>query len=377
MGEWKEEREEQDGQNLPPVGKRSGINLKGLAPAVAGVNKTLITAVFAVFGVILFYCMYEFFFYVPAAKEEAVKFDNSANAKKSEDGPATYSDLGKLSPPKPKIEEKAPELPPAPSSPPSAQIPVPATQSPQTYSSPLAFNIGAGVASAVSGGVGDLPSQEENARTRRGSFRADVRGNKDFYNPARITEPLSPYEIKAGSVIPSTLISGINSDLPGVIIGQIGQNVYDSVSGRYLLLPQGTKLIGEYNSEIVYGQSRVQVYWTRLIMPNGDSFDLNAATGADMEGYSGLTGRVNNHTNKLINGALATSAFTIIVSSQTNSISDRNTDPATVVAENLTDIAGKIVDRNMQIQPTIEVKPGARFNVLVDQDLVLRPYQGL
>jgi type IV secretory pathway VirB10-like protein len=368
-------------QSLPPVGKRAGINLKGLTPAVSGINKPLVTAVFAVFGIVLFYCMYEFFFYTPPPKEDerAIKYDNPANLKKSGDGPVTYGDIGKLAPPKPKEAEKLPEPSPAPQPPPPAsQIPVPAAQVPQTYSSPLAFNIrgDSGVKNADASGEGVM--REENSRTRRTDFRSGVRDKKDdFYNPARITEPLSPYEIKAGSVIPSTLITGINSDLPGVIIGQISQNVYDSVSGKYLLLPQGTKLIGEYNSEIVYGQSRVQVYWTRLIMPNGDSFDLNAATGADMEGYSGLTGRVNNHTNKLLNGALATSVFTIIVSSQTKSFSDSNTDPASVVAQNLTDIAGKIVDRNMQVQPTIEVKPGARFNILVDQDFVLRPYQGL
>jgi type IV secretion system protein VirB10 len=369
-----------DDQGLPPVGKRAGINFKGLVPAVTGVNRTLITVVFTIFGCVLFYAMYQFFFYTPSAntEEKPLKTDAAASTKKSEDIPVTYGELGKMTPPlKPKTAEKTPE--PAAASPPAAQIPVPAAQTPQTYGSPLSFNIAAGPVTTAAGSAEteDYSVKEDSARTRRTGFRGSVRGNKDFYNPARITEPLSPYEIKAGSVIPSILITGINSDLPGVIIGQTSQAVYDTVSGKYLLLPQGTKLIGEYNSEIVYGQERVQVYWTRLIMPNGDSFDLNAATGADMEGYSGLTGRVNNHTNKLLNGALATSVFTIIVSSQTNSLSDRNTDPASVVAQNLTDIAGKIVDRNMQIQPTIEVKPGSKFNVLVDQDLILRPYQGL
>ncbi|MBC5825377.1 MAG: hypothetical protein GIX02_11220, partial [Candidatus Eremiobacteraeota bacterium] len=114
----------------------------------------------------------------------------------------------------------------------------------------------------------------------------------------------SPYRLKAGSVIPSALISAIDSDLPGLIVGQVRQNVYDSGTGRHLLIPQGAKVVGTYDARITYGQNRILVTWSRLIFPDGADVDLRAMTGADLAGHSGFDAQVNNHIRKLFQGAL-------------------------------------------------------------------------
>ena len=129
----------------------------------------------------------------------------------------------------------------------------------------------------------------------------------DIYNPHSLQRPVSPFTLMAGSIIPASLVTGLNSDLPGFVIGQVTENVYDTVTGRYLLVPQGTKIIGKYDSVVAFGQKRALVVWQRLIRPDGSSIVIDNLPATDEGGYAGLEDKVDFHTWTLLKGvALAT-----------------------------------------------------------------------
>jgi len=137
----------------------------------------------------------------------------------------------------------------------------------------------------------------------------------DIYNSHGLVSPRSPYQVMAGNLIPASLVTGLNSDLPGQVIGQVTENVYDTVTGQYLLIPQGSRLMGRYDSVIAFGQSRALVVWTRLILPNGDSIQLDNLPGSDSQGFAGLKDKVDRHTWQFIKGAaLSSLRFNVIVS---------------------------------------------------------------
>lgn len=194
-----------------------------------------------------------------------------------------------------------------------------------------------------------------------------------------VYQPFSDYELKAGTVIPGVLLTGINSDLPGQIVGQVSQNVYDTVRGRYLLIPQGTKAIGEYDSRVVYGQSRVLLVWTRLIFPDGSSISLEGMPGIDLTGYSGLSDQVNNHYLRLLSGVVLSSLLSASAQVAQGRTYDSINPPfadlaAQGAAQNINQVGQQITNRNLNIQPTLEIRPGFRFNILVNKDLLLNPY---
>jgi len=192
-----------------------------------------------------------------------------------------------------------------------------------------------------------------------------------------IKEPLSPFQLMAGTVVSGLLLTGINSDLPGQLLGQVSQNVYDTVTGNYLLIPQGTKVLGTYDSKIVYGQERVLVVWTRLIFPNGNSINLEGMPGVDLSGYAGLSDSVNNHYLKLITGVVLGSILgagaQVAQGSSTINPTFANL-AAQGFAKNINEAGQEITRKNLSIQPTLEVAPGFRFNVYVTKDIVLEPY---
>ena len=198
-----------------------------------------------------------------------------------------------------------------------------------------------------------------------------------------VQAPRSPYELRAGAVIPATLISGINSDLPGQIVGQVSQHVYDTATGKHLLIPQGSRLVGTYNSGVAYGQERVLVAWTRIVFPDGKALDIGSMPGADGGGYAGFEDQVNHHYVRLFASAILMSAVTAGVTySQRQSDggdSDR-TDASSVLSEALGQQLGQataqLLAKNLSIAPTIEIRPGYRFNVIVTKDLTFsKPYQ--
>jgi len=198
--------------------------------------------------------------------------------------------------------------------------------------------------------------------------------------PDRLARPASPYVVQAGTIIPAAFITGIRSDLPGQITAQVTENVYDTPTGRARLIPQGARLIGVYDSQIAFGQSRVLLVWTRLIMPNGRSIVLERQQGADAGGYSGLEDEVDNHWAELFKAALLSTVLG--VGAELGSGADTGSNTGIIqalrlsAANSLNQTGQQAVRRNLNIQPTLTIRPGFPARVIVNRDLVLEPYRG-
>lgn len=217
---------------------------------------------------------------------------------------------------------------------------------------------------------------DQNGQQNKRNFVKNEKMDK-FYNSGSLQSNLSPYQLNMGTVIPGTLITGINSDLPGMVTAQVSQNVYDSVSGRYLLIPQGTRIIGTYDSQTTYAQTRALVVWQRLILPNGRNIALDNMQGIDQEGYSGLHDKVNSHFGRVIWSALIDGAMTAGVATATD-VADSDSYRANAgadAADNISSAVDSVVQKNLNIQPTIIIRPGYEFNIFVSRDLILEPYQ--
>jgi type IV secretion system protein VirB10 len=192
----------------------------------------------------------------------------------------------------------------------------------------------------------------------------------------RLGRPTSPYVVQAGAVIPAALITGMRSDLPGQITAQVTENVYDTPTGRSLLIPQGARLVGLYDSQVSFGQSRILLVWTRLILPNGYSIVLERQPGADAAGQAGLEDGVDNHWGALFKAAL----LSTILAVGTELGSDQNeSDIARALRRGTGDTVNQagqqVVRRNLNVQPTLTIRPGFPVRVLVNRDLILAPYQ--
>jgi type IV secretory pathway VirB10-like protein len=199
-------------------------------------------------------------------------------------------------------------------------------------------------------------------------------------SPDRVAAPASSYVVQAGNIIPAALITGIRSDLPGQITAQVTENVFDSPTGHFLLVPQGTRLIGIYDSQVAFGQSRVLLVWTRLIMPNGRSIVLERQPGADTAGYAGLEDEVDNHWGALFKAALLSTLLGVGSELGTTTGTGSNSDVITALrrgsSDSLNQTGQKVVQRNLDIQPTLTIRPGFPVRVIVNRDLVLEPYRG-
>jgi len=223
---------------------------------------------------------------------------------------------------------------------------------------------------------------QESANSAHNSLTAFDSKDKDRWKlSSQLEAPASPYSLRAGFVIPATLISGINSDLPGQIIGQISQDVYDTATGKYLLLPQGSRLVGSYTSDVAYGQSRVMVAWQRIVFPDGKTLDIGAMPGADGAGYSGFNDQVDNHYVRIFGSAILMSGITAGVSYSQNSNNTVNGQPTAssalseALGQQLGSTASQMINKNLNISPTLEIRPGFRFNVMCVKDLVMdKPY---
>lgn len=229
-------------------------------------------------------------------------------------------------------------------------------------------------AAALRAGFGSQNIDPNAQSAKEDFFNADLK--KLGYLSNKVVAPTSVYELKRGSVIPATLITGINSDLPGRITAQVSQNVYDSATGHQLLIPQGAKLLGRYDSKISFGQSRVLVVWTDIVFPNGSTLQIGGMAGTDPEGYGGFNDQVDNHYFQVFGSAILIAAIgagidmSVPASSpygyrQTPSDSARNS-----FAETFGRVVEQTISKNMNVQPTLEIRPGYVFNVLVDQDMV-------
>ena len=196
-------------------------------------------------------------------------------------------------------------------------------------------------------------------------------------SPDRLAEPASPYVVQAGSVIPAALLTGIRSDLPGLVTAQVTSHVYDSPTGSHLLIPQGSRLIGQYDSQIAFGQSRVLLVWNRLILPDGKSIVLERQVGADAQGFSGLEDEVDYHWGQLFRAAALSTLLGVATSIGRT---ENESDIARAIREsaqgNAADIGQQIVSRQLNVQPTITIRQGFPLRVIVNRDLVMEPYGG-
>ncbi|MGE4341132.1 MAG: TrbI/VirB10 family protein [Pigmentiphaga sp.] len=206
-------------------------------------------------------------------------------------------------------------------------------------------------------------------------------GSAQTRNSGNLQLPASPYQVMAGTVIPAALVTGIKSDLPGDVIATVTEPVYDTATGRYLLIPQGSRILGRYNSQVSYGQSRVQVVWNRVILPDTSSFKLDNLVGTDPAGYAGLEDGVNWHWDRIFAGAALTTLLGI--GAELAAPENRQDGNRVVIAgrdsvqDSVNQIGQEMTRRNMNIQPTLTERPGLPVRVIVNRDLVLRPFQPL
>ena len=194
-----------------------------------------------------------------------------------------------------------------------------------------------------------------------------------------LLKPVSAFELKAGSIIPGALVTAINTDLPGQVIGQVTENVFDTVTGKYLLIPQGSRLLGKYQSLVTNGQNRALVVWQRLIFPNGNSIVLDGMPGTDEAGMSGLQDQVDYHLDKLAEAAALTTAIAyggnLARNPQTGNGYNSGDVIGDTVAQQANRVGEKIIDRQLDVQPTITIRTGWPLRVLVNKDMILEPYQ--
>lgn len=220
------------------------------------------------------------------------------------------------------------------------------------------------------------PERDQNYQGRKLEF-LNQKVDDEVYNPHPLQDPLSPYQVMAGTVIPASLVTGINSDLPGLVIAQVTENVYDTPTGRYLLIPQGARLIGKYDSVVAFGQSRALVIWNRIVMPDGSSIVIENLPATDTAGYAGLEDEVDYHTWRLITGVALS---TLLGVGTELTFGEEESDLLRAIRESAQRDANRagqrITERNLNIQPTITIRPGWPLKVIVHKDLVLRPYRG-
>ncbi|WP_231382250.1 MULTISPECIES: TrbI/VirB10 family protein [Sphingomonadales] len=236
---------------------------------------------------------------------------------------------------------------------------------------------GAQTARAVSAGdgAGAAPAAQPTGQAAKRAFLQNG-GNRAVVSNERIMAPASAYMVQAGSVIPAALITGIRSDLPGQITAQVTQNVYDSATGRILLIPQGSRLIGDYDSEVSAGQNRVLLAWDRLILPGGRSILLDRQPGADAAGMSGLQDKVNYHWGNMLKAAMVST----LLGAGTQLVAQGDDELTRALRYGMQDTINQtgrqVVQREINVPPTLTVRPGFAIRVVITRDLVLEPVQG-
>lgn len=238
-------------------------------------------------------------------------------------------------------------------------------QTSHTASASREIDPAASVSGAPSTATGTRKEQFVSARDKDGDI-----------NSGGLVAPVSPNSLLAGSVIAASLITGLNSDLPGMVTAQVTQNVFDTVTGNILLVPQGARLIGKYDSIVAFGQRRALVVWQRLILPDGGSVKLDNMPATDPAGYAGLADRVDFHTWTLLKGIAIASLLGVGSELSISGESDLVQAIRESVQSNTARAGDQITQHNLDIQPTITIRPGAPVRVLVTRDLILAPWRG-
>jgi type IV secretion system protein TrbI len=336
------------------------------------------------------------------AAEELYNTESRSTAETITSGPRDYSQVPKLGPPLPgdlggpivAAQQRGQNVPvpPVDAQPnqpdPRAQAAEAARQRiTQERDAARMSNVFLGSSAASAGGAAAAPSlpppdpaaqQPEQAaaahsdQAAKRAFMAQA-SNQRTVSVERLAAPASPNIVQAGSIIPAALITGIRSDLPGQITAQVTANVYDSPTGRILLIPQGARLIGEYDSEVTAGQTRVLLAWDRLIMPDGRSIVLERQPGADGAGFAGLQDRVNQHWGNLLKAAAVSSLLGVGAELGADSEDDLTRALRRGSQDTINQTGQRLVDRQLNVQPTLTIRPGHPLRVVITRDLVLEP----
>ena len=223
------------------------------------------------------------------------------------------------------------------------------------------------------------PTAVQNRQDQKEAFQQA--GTTETRNSGNLQMPASPYQVMAGTVVAGALVTGIKSDLPGDVIATVTEPVYDTATGRFLLIPQGSRILGRYNSQVSYGQSRVQVVWNRIILPDTSSLTLDNLAGTDPAGYAGLEDGVNWHWDRIFAGAVLTTLLG--VGAELAAPENRQDGDRIIIAgrdsaqDSINQVGQEMTRRNLNIQPTLTERPGLPVRIIVNRDLVLRPYQPL
>ncbi|MET3528159.1 P-type conjugative transfer protein TrbJ [Phenylobacterium koreense] len=305
-----------------------------------------------------------------ARQDEAVEDDQGRAPPLPQiaEGPATYGDLEPLQ----DVSQRPASAQPQPAAPPRSPLEAPAhrgarpmDRASEARTSPLFF------AQAHSGQVAQVPPA-----------RADLGGDprtagQDAYNSDNLLDLVSPYELKAGSVIPALLLTGVDTARAGPVTAAVTDSIYDTVTGQHLLIPQGSRLIGRHEGESRHGDKRVFLVWDRLILPNGKSLVLDREPGVDAQGMIGVEGKVERRLLPLVAASLIGGAITALgqMARDEADASRRWVDDAgDAAAIEAAQVGGRLIDRELDVRPSIQVRPGARVRVLITHDLVLEPY---
>lgn len=293
------------------------------------------------------------------------------------DGPATYADLDRLPEPR-RLGENA-ETPAASAASRPDRAPSPPVRSAHQEVLQAARNSGlffgrSGTASSRDEGTGDA-----GAMVGGGGVAGQARGDyAAVYNPHALLAPLSPYEVKAGSILPAALLTAIDTSRGGPVTASVTENVFDSVTGRHLLIPQGTRLIGRHEGESRYGDRRAFIVWDRLILPNGKSLVLPKEAGVDAQGAVGVKGEVDRRLGSLLMATLFAGAITTLGQVARDG-DDRSGgllgDAGDAAAIEAAQVGGKLIDRELEVRPSIRLPSGARVRVFITRDLILEPYR--
>ena len=253
---------------------------------------------------------------------------------------------------------------------------------PQPVAAPAPENYGALLQWARALQQGNGTPEEKKEATALGNALATANFGADnpdrWYSPNQVENPVR-FQLRAGFVIPAVLLSGVNSEVPGTIIAQVAQDVYDNATGSDLLIPQGARLIGSYYANVQYGQSRLFVVWQRIVYPDGRALDIGAEPGTDSAGYAGFKDRVDSHWVRIFGSAVLMSAISagISYSQDRNQVNGNNFAPprfsdelSQAVGQQFGQAAAKLIEKNLDIAPTLKIRPGYRFSVLLIKDFV-------
>lgn len=232
-------------------------------------------------------------------------------------------------------------------------------------------------AAAVPPVDGPVANREPDAQARQNALAMQANTGDDV-SPHRLVAPTSPWTVQAGSVIAASLITGLNSDLPGLVTAQVTAHVHDSVTGQQLLIPQGSRLIGSYDNVVAFGQSRALVVWQRIILPDGSSIRIDNAPASDTQGYAGLSDRIDRHTWQLLKGVALS---TLLGVGSELGWGSSESDLVRAVRESAQQSGARagdqLVGRSLDVQPTLRVRPGWPLRIIVHKDIVLRPWRSV